>query len=340
MGSLSLIAAATGAAIPYQITVAQMAAGAAIFGALAGFAGSIANIFANRWLEQLRFDLTSRQSERKAKLDYEYEARKKLYERCEPAAFRFIRECELSRNRILLLHTLSASDELAKWLELEENRVSTVYRLFAPVATYYQINGLLTSYDLTLAPRLHAIFALGRLLRDSFVSDKQLAGSASGQALEYEPDHDGGSVQAVHQRQGLTYEELDILVTAMTGDGGIIQLPAFVKAYNDVDNPVRKAANGVDHIVRDLDPDMLPVLWRIYFYNLSVTTLLCNLMHRQPTSVDFAAHRIFEHAEGAAGEWAQGSGAPVLHALDAQLARVAAELRSNTFKRRGHGSRR
>ncbi|WP_033924240.1 hypothetical protein [Sphingomonas sp. 35-24ZXX] len=332
----AVLASQTSAAA--QISAAQIVAAASIFGACAGFVGTLTSVLANRWLEHLKADLSDRQSERKAKLDYEYEARKKLYSRCEPAAFRFVRECELSRNRILLLHSLANAGELPGWLEIDDNRVSTIYRLFAPIATYYQINSLLTSYDLSLAPRLHAIYGLGRLLRDAFVSDKQIAGAASGAPLDYQPEKDGGTDPAVHQRQGITYEELDTLVMAMTTETGILQLPAFAKLYNDVDSPIRKAANGVDHVVRDLDPTTLPVLWRLYFYNLAVTTLLCDLMHRAPNDADFSARRFLDSGEAEQSEWASGAGRPVLAALEPQLRRVAAELRINIDRRLKRGS--
>lgn len=324
-----VLAAQTAAAA--QISVGQIAAGASLFGACAGLAGTLTTIFANRWLEHLKSDLSDKQSERKAKLDYEYEARKKLYSRCEPAAFRFIRECELSRNRIILLNELKTRGEISRWLEGDDNRISTIYRLFAPIATYYQINGLLTSYDLSLAPRLHAIYGLGRLLRDGFVSDKQIAGAATGSPLEYEPSKEGTST-AVHQRQGITYEELDTLVTAMSLENGIIQLPAFVKSYNDADNPIRKAANGVDHMVRGLNPTALPVLWRLYIYNLAVTTLLSNLMHRQPSEPDFGAARVFNSNDSDQVTWAEDEYGPVLTTLERQLNRLSAELRTKSVR--------
>lgn len=332
----AVLAAQTSAAA--QISVAKIAAAAAIFGACAGFVGTLTSLLAGRWLERLKSDLADRQSERKAKLDYEYEARKKLYTRCEPAAFRFIRECELARNRILLLYSLAGAGELSDWLEIDDNRVSTIYRLFAPIATYYQINGLLTSYDLSLAPRLHAIYSLGRLLRDGFVSDKQMASAASGNPLDYQPEKEDGTDPAIHQRQGISYEELDTLVTAMTSEGGILQLPAFAKQYNDVDSPIRKAANGVDHVVRDLNPTALPVLWRLYFYNLAVTTLLCDLMHRAPRDHDFNACRFLDTGESGQLEWANGDGRPALAVLEPQLRRVAAELRVNVDRRRNRGT--
>jgi hypothetical protein len=325
------VAAAQASAIA-SMTVARIAAIASACGACAGLIGTIATLFGNRALERLRSELVERQALRKAKLDYEYEARKRLYEQCEPAVFRFIRECELARNRIILISALAREDQLANWLANEESRVSTIYRLFAPVATYNQISNTLTAYDLTLAPRIHAIFGLGRLLRDAFTSDQQLASRGTALPLRYEPNQlDGldGADPAINQHQGLTYEQLDTLASAMIVDGALMPLPAFVKAYGELENPIRKAANGVDHVVRYLDPARLPVLWRVYIYNLLIVTLITRLMYRSPSASDLDVEAAFLEDERKQISWPSADFASVASLGRMQLSRLATELRIN-----------
>ncbi|WP_296615621.1 hypothetical protein [Sphingomonas sp.] len=325
------VAAAQATALA-SMTVARIAAIATVTGACAGLVGTIATLFGNRALERLRSELAERQALRKAKLDYEYEARKRLYEQCEPAVFRFIRECELARNRIVLIAALAREEQLITWLSNEDSRVSTIYRLFAPVATYNQISNTLTAYDLTLAPRIHAIFGLGRLLRDAFTSDQQLASRVTTSALKYEPnqiDGLGGADPAIHQHQGLNYEQLDTLTSAMIVDGALVPLPAFVKAYGELDSPVRKAANGVDHVVRYLDPVKLPVLWRVYVYNLLIISMITRLMYRSPEAADLNVDVILNEEDKKLVSWPKADIESVVSLGRSQIGRLAIELRIN-----------
>uniref|UniRef100_UPI0035CB04C4 hypothetical protein n=1 Tax=uncultured Sphingomonas sp. TaxID=158754 RepID=UPI0035CB04C4 len=312
-----------------SVTVARIAAIASICGAGAGLIGAMATLLGNRALERMRSELVERQALRKAKLDYEYEARKRLYEQCEPAVFRFIRECELARNRIVLIAALAREEQLAAWLANEESRVSTIYRLFAPVATYNQISNTLTAYDLTLAPRIHAIFGLGRLLRDAFTSDQQLAKRMTSSALNYEPNQVDGADPSVHQHQGLTYEQLDTLASAMIVDGALMPLPAFVKAYGELESPVRKAANGIDHVIRYLDPVALPVLWRVYIYDLLIISMITRLMYRTPTAEDLDVDAILNDEDKKLVSWPLADTESIASLGRSQVTRLAIELRIN-----------
>src|SRR5215469_15350797 len=54
-------------------------------------------------LEKIKNDLEIKKDEQAARRDYEYEARKRLYEECEPILFQFAELCESALKRIYAL---------------------------------------------------------------------------------------------------------------------------------------------------------------------------------------------------------------------------------------------
>ena len=86
-------------------------------------------------LKILEDKLTETQTKKKARLDYEYEARKRLYHECEPLVFELLEFAENAGDRIRGLARTARQGDLPNWLSANEYYVaSTMYYLLAPSA--------------------------------------------------------------------------------------------------------------------------------------------------------------------------------------------------------------
>lgn len=142
---------------------------------IAGLSGFF-SFRSNRSLGKLNHDLAKQRADRDARRDYEYEARKRLYEDCEPLLFQ---QGEASQNAIHRVYSLAraartgdlANDE-SSWLNNKLNHEyymnTTIYLLLAPLAFYKLIQRRLTVIDLNLEPRIRTQYEILRLLYLSF----------------------------------------------------------------------------------------------------------------------------------------------------------------------------
>jgi hypothetical protein len=114
------------------------------------------NAALQRELELLRSELADRTAERNARRDYEYEARKHLYEVGEPLLFQLAERAEQALYRIYNLAQATRNGKLAVggWLSGPGYYMSsTMYRICAPLAVFRLLQERLTVVDLTLDGR-------------------------------------------------------------------------------------------------------------------------------------------------------------------------------------------
>ena len=104
-----------------------------------------------RDVERLRADLADRNAQRHARLEYEFEARKRLYQECGPPLFELSELAERALGRIVGLARTAANGNLGddgrSWLGRGYYRRSTYYRLLAPLAMGKLLSAKLTHLD-------------------------------------------------------------------------------------------------------------------------------------------------------------------------------------------------
>src|SRR5689334_13412477 len=119
-------------------------------------------------LEQIKNDLEIKKDEQTARRDYEYEARKRLYEECEPILFRFAELSESALKRIYALAKNARDGNLGPdrfWLSTDQYFIrSTIYRLFAPLSTFKILQRRLTSMDLKLDKNINIQYQFAKVL--------------------------------------------------------------------------------------------------------------------------------------------------------------------------------
>ena len=135
-----------------------------LIGGVSGVTGAVISAIYARRLAGVQSELQEQRDERKARSDYEYEARKRLYSVYEPMKFQLV---ELIGQALRRISALS--------LEAPETgsyeQVATIYELLAPAALVRMLDRNLTLADMHLEPQVSIEYGLikaaYRVLADS-----------------------------------------------------------------------------------------------------------------------------------------------------------------------------
>src|SRR5918996_1821298 len=132
-------------------------------------------------LRHLENDLAEKKAEHDARRDYEYEAKKRLYQECEPILFQFAELSESALKRIYALARNAREGNLGPdryWLFTDQYFIrSTIYRLLAPMAAFKILQHRLTGIDLELDRSINLQYTLAKNLYYTFSSATDLARS-------------------------------------------------------------------------------------------------------------------------------------------------------------------
>lgn len=171
-------------------------------------------------LTTLKAALDDRNSAAAARRDYEYEARKRLYDEVEPLLFQVYEALDEAHHRVRSLARTARNGELG-WLE--ENGyylASTVYKLLLPVSHLRLIQQRMTFVDLGLDPQIELRYLLLKQYARSFTDDFIFAQMSP--LRPYDPNNADWRRKrdenpAVYSRQALVVGDLecvaDLLIT-------------------------------------------------------------------------------------------------------------------------------
>ena len=141
-------------------------------------------------LAEIQNSLEIKKDEEAAKREYQFEARKRLYNKCEPLLFQL---GELSESALFRIYALAKNAKQGNlgpnsrhYLSHDHYFIrSTIYRLLAPMAIYKLLQNQLTMVDLQLVPRMNIQYQLTKILYYTFSSAEDLADSYP--SAEYDP---------------------------------------------------------------------------------------------------------------------------------------------------------
>jgi hypothetical protein len=174
------------AAISTEVWVAVIAAVSSVLGAVVTGVLTRRNNAALKKLEEI-------QEESKARISYNYEARKRLYAVCEPLLFQATEQAVEARARIRGLAKAARGEQLradgSGWLDTPEKYFfrSTVYNLLTPMTSFSILQRRLTTIDLGLDTGVRAKYETLKLIFFSFKNDWNLAEWGGGDtALKYD----------------------------------------------------------------------------------------------------------------------------------------------------------
>jgi hypothetical protein len=231
--------------------------------------------------------LEDERAERSARRDYEYEARKRLYEECEPLLFQAVDSATTARSRVLSLARTARNGDLqpdgAGWLDAPGYYFqSTAYLLLAPVTTFRLLQQRLTVIDLNLDPRLRTQYEVLKLLFLSFNSDFDLA--KCGKVLPYEPDKTDpeetdreGLLEkdpGRFARQGLYRGILDVVVESLIVENRCLTFGEFLREWDRRQSPLHGVRGELLYLFGGFHPARKPVLWRVLVTQYLLYTVL------------------------------------------------------------------
>ena len=149
----------------------------------------------DRELEKLRSRLAGQETEADARIAYEFDARKRLYEEIEPLTFQLIDAAEESYARMVSLVRSQKLGGLGRgggvnWLSHEGYYLtSTLYKLFLPHAVYMLMKQSSTFVDFRLDPGIRTRHKLMRIAGIAMTDHFDFAELEP--ELTYTPDADG-----------------------------------------------------------------------------------------------------------------------------------------------------
>ncbi len=230
--------------------------------------------------ERLKADLTEKQKEKEARRDYEYEARKRLYQQDEPLFFQLVECSEKALWRIYSLartaHRGDLGPDHVSWLSKDSfyypyYTASTIYKLLSPLVYFKLIQQHLTLVDLEVDPYIKEQYTLAKWLYMSFTEGFKLA--SKGIEIDYDPDCDGWEEKRIRQpqkywRQALFEGRLDCVVEALivptnSGVGRCMSYGEFESAFWDEKAQKEKKFDVFTDLFLEFHPRTRPILWRL-----------------------------------------------------------------------------
>lgn len=238
-------------------------------------------------LTNLNAALGKRKSEEDARRDYDYEARKRLYQECEPLIFQFVELADNALHRIYSIARSSCQGNLPEWLCNNNYYIaSTMYHLLAPLVIYKLIQRRLTIVDLTLDKNIDRHYRLAKYLAWTFTADFDFARGSKVFPLQYDPNNLGWealrqSNPSVYWRQGLpigrfdnAVESLIIRDPAPDGHLRIMSFGEFETELHAPDSKVKEAFLIVQDMFDCFHPETRPILWRMLITQAHIYTAI------------------------------------------------------------------
>jgi hypothetical protein len=166
-----------------EVVVALIAALASVVVSVASAVlAYLSRVHSEPRIAQLQHTLAELTSERNARRDYEYEARKRLYLELEPVFFQLAERCDGALNRIRVIAENAARGKILEpsrlghgWERNPYHMTSTVWDLPAPLAYFRLAQQKMTALDLSVDPQLRWQYRLGRELYESWTAGNKIA---------------------------------------------------------------------------------------------------------------------------------------------------------------------
>lgn len=222
-------------------------------------------------VELYKHALEGQSAEQDARRDYEYEARKRLYQDIEPLLFQLVEFSESAQHRIMSLARACRDGSLmpdgSGWLKGDKKhdyyRHSSMYRLLRPLAVLRLMQKKLTTVDLSLDPHIEDLYLLAKVLYWTFSDHFDLARQSP--AVDYAPDRKGPDNLPQHVNQGVPIGMLDNIVDCFFDPKDASRIIGF----GEFEAGLAEGGTFVPRMRVLLDaftgfhPTTHPVLWRI-----------------------------------------------------------------------------
>jgi hypothetical protein len=250
----------------------------AVIAASASLIGVIFSHFSNRanqaFIERLKSLHSQEDAEKNAKRDYEYDARKRLYEQCGPILFQLVELSESAYFRIIGLAENAKNGNLelgSSHLEDSYYRLSTLYRILAPSAALKILQTRLTLVDFSLDKTIWRQYTLARQVFFTFGGEFQLAKIEP--VRPYYPFDRDAEKKAKHDpaqfyRQGLPIGVMEVAIESLvrTTEGNDLRLISYAECeaeYEREGSALRHQFDEIAFLIEGFHPRSRPIFWRM-----------------------------------------------------------------------------
>jgi len=247
-------------------------------------------------IEILKSELAEKKSDNDARREYEFEARKRLYQEYEPLLFQLMEASENALHRIQSLARTARHGDLNDigWLsQFNYYTKSTLYKLLVPIAIYQIMQKKLTLLDITVDNSIGLRYKIVKQIYLSYTDDFEFARLIEN--IYYEPNNIDWQVKREDNpksfwRQGLPMGLLDKTIDILIekdehGKERVISYGEFEKKLGDIGNN----KNADIHLSRDIfykfHPESRPILWRILIAQSFLLKALLALQNLKPESI-------------------------------------------------------
>lgn len=247
---------------------------------------SITSRKVNKEIEVLKNKLSQESSEKNARRDYEYEARKKLYQEYESLLFQLNELASIAYSRIEGIAKSFQDGSLNRddWTEVtNEYFKNTIYKLIAPLAIYKLMQKKLTYVDFGVEPKIHAQYTLLKILYSSFHEEFKIA--REGTTQEDKDYLDTWKREYIKpsdkfRRQGIPSGQLDKVTEFFTSrdkekNNIIISYGQYENMFYDTsDEYFYEIVNLAGKPFIEFHPDDKPILWTLLIIHASIYFIL------------------------------------------------------------------
>jgi len=209
-------------------------------------------------------------AERNARRDYEYDARKRLYEVIEPLLFQLYEALEEAHYRVRSLARTSRDNQLVDWLHSKGYYLnSTVYKVIGPAVFLRLMQRQMTFVDMRVDETIRIRYQLLKLYSRSFTDDFDIA--EIDPQLHYDPNNEQWAElkskdSAAYMRQGLVLGDMenicDALIVVDADHRARVKTFGEFEAYL-VDSPNDESMQEILTLFTGFSPVGRPVLARL-----------------------------------------------------------------------------
>lgn len=252
---------------------------------------ALLTVLLKNWYDQ-------RNNERNALRDYEYEARKRLYQTYEPLFFQLSELSEIARGRIKgVAKSLSEGSYKGEWENFSNYYFrETIYKIFIPVAIVKLIRDKITSTDLRIDEKLSCQYGLLKILYFSFQQDYKIARIIEDKKYDEEWIKNYRTDNANIHRQGLSLTELDKFLKLFEKENNGIYSVIDIIDYEDVINDEKdikkeRSIRLVEKVFKNFNLETHKIIWIL----LLAHACIYHIISETKTNQHLNKQIIFQH---------------------------------------------
>lgn len=253
----------------------------------------------------LKYLYDQRINDKKALRDYEYEAKKRLYQTYEPLFFQFIELSEIARGRIKgIAKNLSEGRYKGEWESLNNYYFrETIYKIFIPIAIVKLLREKITSTDLRIDENLGCQYGLLKILYFSFQHDYKIARIIKDEKYDKEWKENYRTDNADIDRQGFSLTELDkllnLLIKENNGVFSIVEIGDYEDMINNNDDAKKeRSMQLVEKVFKSFSLESHKIIWILLLSHACIYYILSETKSNQKLSkkiIDYYLNDFFQN---------------------------------------------